>query len=81
MRHHTPDEIRAELGLPNNRVIYYWADKHNWRDMLREEDVDEAIARRIVNADRSKRQNRQPNKRARHADRKACEAEKATGRS
>ncbi|UUO22845.1 terminase [Colwellia sp. M166] len=48
LRHHTPDEIRNELGLPNNRVIYYWADKHNWRDMLREEDVDEAIARRIV---------------------------------
>ena len=48
LRHHTPDEIRAELGLPNNRVIYYWADKYNWRDMLREEDVDEAIARRIL---------------------------------
>lgn len=48
LRHWTPDEIRNELGLPNNRVIYYWADKHNWRDMLREEDVDEAIARRIV---------------------------------
>ena len=48
LRHHTPDEIRAELALPNNRVIYYWADKYNWRDMLREEDVDEAIARRIL---------------------------------
>lgn len=47
LRHHTPDEIRNELALPNNRIIYYWADKHNWRDLLREEDVDEAIARRI----------------------------------
>jgi uncharacterized protein YjcR len=48
LRHWTPDEIRNELNLPNNRIIYYWADKQNWRDMLREEDVDEAIARRIV---------------------------------
>ena len=48
LRHWTPDEIRSELSLPNNRIIYYWADKHNWRDLLREEDVDEAIARRIV---------------------------------
>ena len=48
LRHSTPDEIRTELGLPNNRVIYYWAEKYDWRDMLREEDVDEAIARRIV---------------------------------
>lgn len=44
----TPDEIRDDLGLPNNRIIYYWADKHGWRDLLREEEVDDAIARRIV---------------------------------
>ncbi|MEZ9198569.1 terminase large subunit domain-containing protein [Shewanella sp. 10N.286.54.B9] len=44
----TPDEIRNELNLPNTRVIYFWADKYSWRDMLREEEVDEAIARRIV---------------------------------
>lgn len=48
LRHHTPDEIREQLNLPNNRIIYYWADKHSWRDLLREEDVDEAITRRIV---------------------------------
>lgn len=48
LRHWTPDEIRTELDLPNTRVIYYWADKYNWRDLLREEEVDEAIARRIV---------------------------------
>ncbi|KJF83570.1 terminase large subunit domain-containing protein [Photobacterium angustum] len=48
LRRWTPDEIRDELGLPNNRVIYYWADKFGWRDLLREEEVDEAIARRIV---------------------------------
>ncbi|HIF9333361.1 TPA: terminase large subunit domain-containing protein [Photobacterium damselae] len=48
LRRWTPDEIREELDLPNNRVIYYWADKFSWRDLLREEEVDEAIARRIV---------------------------------
>ena len=48
LRRHTPDEIRDELGLPNNRIIYFWAEKYSWRDMLREEEVDEAIARRIV---------------------------------
>ncbi|PCH95351.1 MAG: terminase [Gammaproteobacteria bacterium] len=48
LRHWTPDEIRSELNLPNTRVIYYWSDKYNWRDLLREEEVDEAIARRIV---------------------------------
>ncbi|UTM59224.1 terminase family protein [Photobacterium sp. CCB-ST2H9] len=48
LRRYTPDEIRMELDLPNARIIYHWADKHGWRDMLREEEVDEAIARRIV---------------------------------
>lgn len=44
----TPDEIRDDLELPNNRIIYYWAEKYGWRDLLREEEVDEAIARRIA---------------------------------
>ena len=48
LRHYTPSEIRSELNLPNDRVVYYWADKYSWRDLLREEEVDEAIARRIV---------------------------------
>lgn len=48
LRRHTPDEIRNELNLPSNRIIYHWADKYGWRDMLREEEVDEAIARRVV---------------------------------
>ena len=47
LRRWTPEEIRHELGLPNSRIIYYWADKYSWRDMLREEEVDEAIARRV----------------------------------
>ncbi|WP_372942912.1 terminase large subunit domain-containing protein [Shewanella sp.] len=48
LRRYTPSEIRSELGLPNDRVVYFWADKYGWRDLLREEEVDEAIARRIV---------------------------------
>lgn len=48
LRHYTPEEIQAELNMPNSRIIYHWADKFSWRDMLREEEVDEAIARRIV---------------------------------
>ncbi|UXI00442.1 terminase large subunit domain-containing protein [Photobacterium sp. TY1-4] len=43
----TPKEIAAELGLTNERIVYYWADKYSWRDMLREFTVDEAIATRI----------------------------------
>ena len=34
LRRHTPDEIRDELALPNNRVVYYWADKYGWRAAL-----------------------------------------------
>lgn len=48
LRHSTPDEIQAELNLPNSRIVYHWAEKYSWRDMLREEEVDQAIARRIV---------------------------------
>ncbi|WP_434357389.1 terminase family protein [Parasalinivibrio latis] len=48
LRRYTPEEIRAELDMPNARIIYHWADKYGWRDLLREEEVDDAIARRIV---------------------------------
>ena len=44
----TPIEIQTELGLPNARIIYYWADKHSWSDLLNTESVEEAISRRIV---------------------------------
>ncbi|AOY11832.1 terminase ATPase subunit [Salinivibrio phage SMHB1] len=44
----TPKEIASELGLGSERIIYYWADKYGWRDMLREQTVDEAIATRIA---------------------------------
>lgn len=43
----TPREIATELNLPNERIIYYWADKFGWRDMLREQTIDEAISNRI----------------------------------
>ena len=43
----TPKEITKELSLGNERIVYYWADKHGWRDMLREHTVDEAISTRI----------------------------------
>ncbi|MFL7010934.1 terminase large subunit domain-containing protein [Enterovibrio norvegicus] len=48
LRRNTPDEIRDALSLPSNRIIYHWAEKFGWRDMLREEEVDEAISRRVV---------------------------------
>lgn len=48
LRRYTPQEIADELTLPNNRIIYHWADKYGWRDLLREEEVDDAIARRVV---------------------------------
>ncbi|MCS0406700.1 terminase family protein [Vibrio diabolicus] len=43
----TPQEIADELGINSNRIIYYWADKYGWRDMLREQTIDESMARRI----------------------------------
>ncbi|STQ74592.1 terminase large subunit domain-containing protein [Grimontia hollisae] len=48
LRRYTPQEIADELALPNTRIIYHWADKYGWRDVLREEEVDDAIARRVV---------------------------------
>ncbi|EPE2651711.1 terminase ATPase subunit family protein [Vibrio fluvialis] len=43
----TPREIADELNLNSDRIIYHWADKYGWRDMLREQTIDEAIANRI----------------------------------
>ncbi|GEM77366.1 terminase large subunit domain-containing protein [Vibrio sagamiensis] len=43
----TPKEIASELGLNSTRILYHWADKYGWRDMLREQTIDESIARRI----------------------------------
>lgn len=43
----TPQEIKDELGLNSCRIIYYWAEKLGWRDLLTEEAVEDAIARRV----------------------------------
>ncbi|MDC0611905.1 terminase ATPase subunit family protein [Vibrio sp.] len=43
----TPREIADELNLNSDRIIYYWADRFGWRDMLREQTIDEAISNRI----------------------------------
>lgn len=43
----TPQEIKEELRLPSVRIIYYWAEKFSWRDLLSEEGVEAALSRRI----------------------------------
>ncbi|PHM69276.1 terminase [Xenorhabdus kozodoii] len=48
LRRYTPAEIANELNLPNRRIIYYWAEKWHWADMLSHESVEEAINRRIA---------------------------------
>jgi len=47
MRTWTPKEIAAELKLNSDRIIYYWADRYGWRDSLRENTIEESIARRV----------------------------------
>ncbi|UZX55816.1 terminase family protein [Yersinia ruckeri] len=44
----TPKEIATELNLPNARIIYYWAQKWSWADMLSHESIEEAINRRVM---------------------------------
>ncbi|MGJ0626676.1 terminase large subunit domain-containing protein [Xenorhabdus bovienii] len=48
LRRATPAEIAEELNLPNRRIVYYWAEKWNWADMLSHESVHEAINRRAA---------------------------------
>ena len=36
----TPQEIKDELGLNSCRIVYYWAEKLGWRELL----TDEAVA-------------------------------------
>lgn len=44
----TPKDIATELKLGNERIVYYWADKYGWRDMLREYTVEDAITHQIL---------------------------------
>ncbi|AKL03087.1 terminase [Enterobacter asburiae] len=46
LRRATPKEIAADLNLPNTRIIYYWAEKYQWADLLSHESTEEAIERR-----------------------------------
>ncbi|HBM1481347.1 TPA: terminase, partial [Salmonella enterica subsp. enterica] len=46
LRRYTPKEIASELNLPNARIVYYWAEKYNWADLLSFESTEEAIERR-----------------------------------
>ncbi|HEM6605813.1 TPA: terminase large subunit domain-containing protein, partial [Yersinia enterocolitica] len=39
-------EIASDLNLPNVRIVYYWAQKWNWADLLSHESTEEAIERR-----------------------------------
>ncbi|AUU82751.1 terminase large subunit domain-containing protein [Leclercia sp. LSNIH1] len=46
LRRATPKEIAVDLNLPNARIIYYWAEKYQWADLLSHESTEEAIERR-----------------------------------
>lgn len=46
LRRYTPKEIASELNLPNARIVYYWAEKYSWADLLSHESTEEAIERR-----------------------------------
>ncbi|KKA45140.1 terminase large subunit domain-containing protein [Salinivibrio sp. KP-1] len=47
LRRLTPKEIASDLNLPSSRIVYNWAKKNGWADLLSEEGVSEAIERRI----------------------------------
>lgn len=46
LKRSTPNEIANELNLPNRRIVYYWAEKYRWADLLSHESTEEAIERR-----------------------------------
>lgn len=41
-------DIRARLNINSDRVIYQWAQKGNWQDMLQHETVEQITARRLI---------------------------------
>jgi len=41
-------EIAQELNLNSARVVYQWAEKGHWDDMLQHETVEQATARRMI---------------------------------
>ncbi len=42
----TPREIKDELGLGSVRVVYRWAERGDWANLLSEEALEDAITRR-----------------------------------
>ncbi|MBL4755852.1 MAG: terminase family protein [Flavobacteriales bacterium] len=44
----TPKEIKNQLNLNSERVVYQWAAKYSWASMLQHETVEQAISRRLV---------------------------------
>lgn len=48
LKKYTPQEIAKELGLNSPRVVYYWAEKYNWRNLINEKGIEELIGLRIL---------------------------------
>src|SRR5690606_17221038 len=46
LRHWSAQEIKAELGLGSVRVVYLWAEKYGWTELLSDEALEDAITRR-----------------------------------
>ncbi|ELP9263230.1 terminase family protein, partial [Salmonella enterica] len=47
LKRYTPQEIANELNLPNRRIVYYWAEKYCWAELLSHESTEDALNRRI----------------------------------
>ncbi|MGY4028481.1 terminase gpP N-terminus-related DNA-binding protein, partial [Aeromonas rivuli] len=46
LRHWSASEIKEELGLGSVRVVYLWAEKYGWTELLSDEALEDAITRR-----------------------------------
>ncbi|EEN5609220.1 hypothetical protein GI080_24235, partial [Salmonella enterica] len=40
LKRYTPQEIADELNLPNRRIVYYWAEKYCWAELLSHESTE-----------------------------------------
>lgn len=43
-----PKEIKQQLNLNGERIVYYWAAQYHWDDLMQGESVEQAISRRII---------------------------------
>lgn len=48
IRRHPVRVIKEELGINSERVIYQWASKGEWDNMLHHETVEEATSRKLI---------------------------------